>query len=251
MLQAVAHLHQHGIAVLNLCPANIVVTPGVRHTQGCFLLKNYYEAWLYGTDYLFTRDWKFMAPEETSGTIDFRYKVDTWGIAMIAVQCITLVQLEEYDLEREYPQLLSLYKSRPLFQTHRTSLKSKVEQLLSGRDWSQSLSDDFQEFLTVALSLSPATRLDPIDLLGHPLFAACRLAPRQTLNLEELYYWWLRLNDLTSDEDLESYLILVQAIPFTPPVLAIPAIFNPEIIEEQHDNLVFLGRKNVSLEQLL
>lgn len=237
--------------MLNLCPANVVVAPGVSHTQGCFVLKNYYEAWFYGTDYLFTRDWKFMAPEETSGTIEYRYKVDTWAIAMIAVQCFTLVSLEDYDIDEEYPQLLSLYKSRPLFQTHRPSLKSKVELLLSGRDWCKSLSEDFQSFLTASLSLSPTSRLDPIDLLGHPVFAACRLAPRQTLNLEELYYWWLRLNNLSTDEDLERYLMFTQTLPFVPPVLAIPALIDPEKKEEQQESWELLGRKSVPLEQLL
>lgn len=251
LIQAVAHLHQHGVAVLNLCPANVVVAPEVRRTQGCFILKNYYEAWLYGSDYLFTRDWKFMAPEETSGTIEYRYKVDTWAIAMIAIQCFTLASLEDYDMDQEYPQLLSLYKSRPLFQTHRPSLKSKVELLISGRDWSESLSEEFQSFLTVSLSLAPASRLDPIDLLGHPVFTACRLAPRQTLNLEELYYWWLRLNNITNDEDLERYLIFTQTLPFVPPVLAIPALFDPEKTEEKRDNWDFLGRKMLPLEQLL
>lgn len=214
-------------------------------------MKNYYESWLYGSSYLFSRDWKYIAPEETTGHIEYRYKIDTWAIAMLAVQCLSLVSLDDYDFQSEYPQLLSLYKSRPLFQTHRPNLRSAVEVLLSGRDWSKSLSDDFQDFLSVALSLSPASRLDPIDLLGHPLFAMRRLSPRETLNLDELCYWWKRLNNISTEEDLEKYLIFTHILPFSPPILSIPTILDLSKPEEQRDNLELLGVKSVSLEQLL
>ena len=177
--------------------------------------------------------------------------MDTWAVAMVAMQCLTLVSLDEYDLENEYPQLLSVYKTRPLFQTYRTNLKSKLELLLSGRSWSKGLSEEFQSFLSVALSLSSATRLDPIDLIGHPVFKGFSLSTRQLLNLEELHYWWLRFHNIASAADLEKYLIAAKVLPFTPPVLAIPTVFDPSEGQTSQEGIQFLGRKCVSLEQLM
>ena len=102
------------------------------------------------------------------------------------------------------------------------------------------ISPKFEDFLKSCLMVH--NWLDAIDLIDHPWFADMErtdewnLNPSlnfeslqedqtfnklSTMNLNELYYWWLKFNEIDDVAEMENCFISNGLIDYLPPIMAI------------------------------
>lgn len=82
-----------GLPYLSMCPANILIT-----SNGTIKLAHALDYYIIGADML---SQNYQAPEEVNTEKDkFLFKIDTWGLGVIALECLNLTRITGTNLEQ-------------------------------------------------------------------------------------------------------------------------------------------------------